>query len=73
MASEIDSKKFASPATKGEVAGVAIEAAIALRKINEALLALRDGADLLPHIEAIRESATDFRQQFNNLIVEDKK
>ena len=73
MASEIDSDKFAAPATRGDVAGVAIDVALALREIASALQTVADGGDVSKHIVKIHSRAAEVRKQFDRLIVEEKK
>ena len=63
----IDSKSFNAAATKGDVAGVAIECVLALYSVLDALEALRSGGDLAKPTEDIRASISRFDQVFIKL------
>lgn len=73
MAAKIDAEKFRAPATKGDVAGVAIDVSLALREIVSALRAIKGGGNLETHINELQDRAAEVRKQFDLLILEDGK
>lgn len=58
---------FNKPASQGEVAGVAINVAIALDRIIEALDAIKQGEDLEPLVEEIRKRSGILNKAFDRL------
>lgn len=66
----IDPQKFAAPATKGDVAGLAISVAISLSSISGALKALATEQDALPAVTEIHERIKELHEMFDDLIGE---
>lgn len=62
-----DSNKVNSPASKGDVAGIAIKTSIALSVVARALEELRQGKDISKHIEEIYKRSRDLDDAFDEL------
>ena len=72
MRAKINPEKFNEPASKGDVAGVAIMAVIALGHIAEALEALSTESDTDAAVKGLKRSAESLRNMFEDLIMEDE-
>ena len=62
-----DPLRYAMAATKGEVAGVAIQASVGFMYLAKALRNIRDGADLEEEIRKIDEVSDQLDELFNAL------
>jgi hypothetical protein len=63
----IDLESFRAPATKGDVAGVAIQTVVALWAIIQALEEIKKGKDISAHIESITACTQGLDEMFNKL------
>lgn len=63
----IDQTLYDSPATKGDVAGVAIKVTVALHAVSDALLAIQSKKDISAHARQITEHARELSTMFDTL------
>lgn len=63
----IDDQKFASAATRGDIAGVALQASIALGSIKGALERLKAGGDIEDQLRTIDASIEGLDASFSEL------
>lgn len=64
----IDYKIYNMPATKGDVAGVAIQTSLAIARIHEVLVLLKESKSIDPDlINKIQENSSELERRFNIL------
>lgn len=65
---KLNSEKFRSGATRGDVAGVAIKTVLIARSTVEAFRKLRDGEDIRALLVKIEAEIEDLTEQFDDLV-----
>lgn len=63
----IDSGKYGAVATRGEIAGIAVQVSTALQHVRNALANLKAGAEIEPELQELDDNLRALDQAFDQL------